>query len=150
MILLNLPSYDFKIRRSGEKTMIFDVIRKKYVVLTGEEWVRQNFIQFLIHEKHFPPTLMAIEMGFKLHQLQKRSDIVLFNKQGNPKLIIECKAPEVKITQDAFDQAARYNMALNVDYLVVTNGFDHYCCKMDYVQKTYKFLKNIPDYSSVN
>ncbi len=147
---LNLPTYLFKIKSEGQRKFIFDSIRKKYVVLTPEEWVRQNFIQYLINEKKYPSSLIAIEMALTLNKLSKRTDIVLFDRQGNPVIIVECKSPKVKITQDTFDQIARYNMKLKVNYLIVTNGITHYCCRMDYEKNTYSFLKEIPDYEGMN
>ncbi len=144
MQLLNLPSYQFKIKESDGRVQIFDAIRKKYLVLTPEEWVRQNFLQFLIQEKKIPASLIAIEAGLKYNQLQKRTDVLVYDKLGSPYLMVECKAPEVKISQDTFDQIARYNMAFKVRYLVVTNGLQHFCCHMDYEENTYQFLEQIP------
>ena len=145
---LNLPTYSFNIKFIEQRKYIFDFIRKKYVILTPEEWVRQNFLKYLVEEKKYPASLIAVEKEFKLNNLSKRSDAVIYNKQGNPYLIIECKAPEVKIDQKVFDQIARYNMVLNVELLVVTNGLQHFCCKLDAEEDTYYFLKEIPDYSS--
>src|SRR3989337_293887 len=129
---LNLPIYSFKIKSEGEKKFIYDEIRKKFVSLTPEEWVRQNFIRYLIHEKQFPATLIVIEMAMKYNRMKKRGDVVVYDRAGKPVVIVECKAPDVKITQNAFDQVARYNMALKVKYLVATNGLTHYCCSMNY------------------
>lgn len=146
---LNLPEYSFKFRSSGngsQRTQIFDIIRKKYVALTPEEWVRQNFIQYLLSVKKCPLSLMAIEMGLKYNTLQKRGDVVVHDTSGNPWLIVECKAPSVKITQEAFDQVASYNMSLKVKYIVVTNGLNHYCCEIDHIARTYKFVEEIPVY----
>lgn len=144
MQVLNLPPYQFKVKQEGVRAHIFDVIRKKYVVLTPEEWVRQNFLQYLIQDKKFPASLIAVEAGLKYNQLQKRMDVLVYNRQGTPHLMVECKAPEVKITQDTFDQIARYNMAFKVKYLVVTNGLNHFCCQMDYTQNTFQYLEQIP------
>lgn len=144
MKALNLPPYQFKIKQQGLRTQIFDSIRKKYVVLTPEEWVRQNFLQFLIREKNYPASLIAVEAGLKYNQLQKRMDVLVYNKQGTPHLMVECKAPEVKINQDVFDQIARYNMVFKVKYLVVTNGMHHFCCLMDYTNNSYQYLEQIP------
>jgi hypothetical protein len=143
---LNLPAYQFKLKQDGERTQIFDAIRKKYVVLTPEEWVRQNFLQYLIQDKNFPASLIAVEVGLKYNRLQKRADVLVYDKQGSPLVIVECKAPEVKITQDTFDQIARYNMTFKVKYLVVTNGINHFCCLMDYTDNTYKYLEVIPGF----
>ncbi len=149
MIPLNLPQYNLKIQRSEGKLSVFDIIRKKYVALTKEEWVRQNFIHFLITEKNYPMSLISVEYALKLFKMQKRSDIVLFDNHGEPRLIVECKSPEVKVSQDTFDQAARYNMSLKVDYLVVTNGLEHYCSKINYEKGNYEFLADVPDYSQI-
>lgn len=144
MKTLNLPPYQFKLKQQGVRTQIFDSIRKKYVVLTPEEWVRQNFLQFLIQDKKYPASLIAVEAGLKYNQLQKRMDVLVYDKQGTPHLMVECKAPEVKINQDVFDQIARYNMVFKVKYLVVTNGMHHFCCLMDYTNNAYQFLEQIP------
>jgi hypothetical protein len=143
---LNLPTYNFKFKSSENKTLIFDKLRKKYMVLTPEEWVRQHFIYFLIEEKKYPVSLIAIEKQLTINNLKKRSDILVFNTDGKPEIIVECKAPSIKITQDAFDQIARYNLKLKAKYLVVTNGLEHFYCKMDFKKETYIFLKMIPDY----
>ena len=151
MKALNLPEYKFRLQKNTEgKTEIFDTIRKRFFILTPEEWVRQNFIQYLIREKQFPASLMAIEKGLKLNGMQKRTDIVQYNKQGRPVLIVECKAPEIKLSQDTFDQAARYNMTLQVDYLIITNGIKHYACRMNYTMHKIEFLKEIPTFEEVS
>ena len=146
---LNLPTYSFNIKLIEQRKYIFDFIRKKFVILTPEEWVRQNFLRYLVDEKKYSASLIAIEKEFKLNNLSKRSDAVVYNKSGNPALILEFKAPEVKIDQKVFDQIARYNMKLNVDYLIVSNGMEHYCCKIDYGNNSYIFLKEIPFYSEI-
>ena len=122
---LNLPIYSIKLKKEENKTLVFDPIRKKHIVLTPEEWVRQNFIQFLIEEKNYPASLMAVEMGIDLLNTKKRCDIVLYNTKGLPHMIVECKAPSIKISQDTFDQIARYNMTLKTELIVVTNGLKH-------------------------
>jgi len=147
MTNLNLPTYSFKIKSKENKLYIFDILRKKNVVLTPEEWVRQNYVQYLIHDKKYPKTLIAIEKQLKINHLIKRTDILIFDKNGNPHIIVECKAPSIKITQDAFDQIARYNLKLQAKYLIVTNGLEHFYCKMNYQQMKYDFLKEIPNYS---
>jgi hypothetical protein len=149
IIKLNLPEYKFKIRETDKNKQIFDRFRKKFVTLTPEEWVRQNFLMYLTLEKNYPSSLLAIEAGLQLYKRKKRTDIVAYNNTGKPVLIVECKAPEVKISQDVFDQIARYNMALQVNYLIVTNGLEHYCCALDYKNNSYRFLKEIPDYKKV-
>ncbi len=144
---LNLPEFNFKIKNSENKMLIFDNLRKKYLVLTPEEWVRQHFVHYLISEKKYPISLIAIEKQLTLNTRKKRTDILVFNQIGTPELIVECKAPSVKITQDTFDQIARYNLKLNANYLIVTNGLTHFYCKMDFKNKTYIFLKDIPAYN---
>ncbi|WP_421918270.1 type I restriction enzyme HsdR N-terminal domain-containing protein [Marinifilum sp.] len=145
---LNLPTYSFKIKSDLQRKLIFDSIRKKYVVLTPEEWVRQNFIRFLVEEKGYPASLVAVEKKVDVNLLPQRSDIVLYNCKANPIMIVECKASKIKITQDVFNQVARYNMKLKVPFLVVTNGLRHFCCYMDYKNKNFKFLEDIPGYPS--
>lgn len=143
---LNLPTYSFKLKSNEKHTLIFDDLRKKYFVLTPEEWVRQHFVQFLIHDKKYPVSLIALEKQLILNNLKKRTDIVVFNNSGNPDIIVECKAPHIKISQDTFDQIARYNLKLNANYLIVTNGLEHYFCKMDFENENYIFLNEIPNY----
>jgi hypothetical protein len=143
---LNLPTYPFKLKSNEKQTLIFDNLRKRYFVLTPEEWVRQHFVQFLIEEKKYPVSLIAIEKQLTINALKKRTDIVVFDKSGNPDIIVECKAPHIKIAQDTFDQIARYNLKLNAKYLIVTNGLDHFFCKMDFENENYIFLEEIPDY----
>ncbi|WNW01848.1 type I restriction enzyme HsdR N-terminal domain-containing protein [Tenacibaculum sp. HL-MS23] len=143
---LNLPNYTFKLKSNENKTLIFDKWRKKYLVLTPEEWVRQHFVQFLIDEKKYPVSLIALEKQLTINNLKKRTDIVIFSSDGTPNIIVECKAPKIKIAQDTFDQIARYNLKLNANYLVVTNGLQHYFCKLDKENETYIFLEDIPDY----
>ncbi|WP_321306461.1 type I restriction enzyme HsdR N-terminal domain-containing protein [Marinifilum fragile] len=146
---LNLPTYSFKIKSDLQRKLIFDSIRKKYVVLTPEEWVRQNFIRYLVEEKDYPASLIAVEKKVDVNLLPQRSDIVLYNHNANPIMIVECKASKIKITQDVFNQIARYNMKLRVPFLVVTNGLRHFCCYMDYEKKSFKFLEDIPNYQSI-
>jgi len=143
---LNLPSYSFKLKSNEKHTLIFDNLRKKYFVLTPEEWVRQHYVQFLIEEKKYPVSLIALEKQLIINNRKKRTDIVVFNKEGNPEIIVECKAPHIKISQATFDQIARYNLKLKANFLVLTNGLEHYYCKMDFENETYIFLKDIPQY----
>ncbi len=147
--MLNLPQYSFRIKERGGKRYIFDAMRQKWVVLTPEEWVRQNFIRFLITEKNYPSALISIEHPIRMNRLNFRSDAVIYTKSGEPLVIIECKAPEVKISQAAFDQIVRYNFDLKVKYLMVTNGINHYCCMIDQDMIGYKFLAEIPDYNEL-
>lgn len=146
---LNLPQYPIKLKKEGDKQYIFDTIRKKYLVLTPEEWVRQNFINYLIKEKEYPSTLISIEKGLKLNELQKRADALIYGKDGNPLLLIEFKAAKVKITQETFEQVARYNKVFKVPYLVVTNGMNHYCSKIDFKENSFQFLEDIPSYKEL-
>ena len=149
MLLLNLPEYDAKIIMRDGKNVIFDPIRKKYVALTPEEWVRQNFVNFLIKYKEYPLSLMANEVLIKLNGTSKRCDTVLYNRDLSARMIVEYKAPHIEITQDVFNQITRYNIALKVDYLIVSNGMTHYCCKVDYETQSVSFLKDIPIYSTL-
>jgi len=143
---LNLPEYAFRIKNEDGKRMIFDSIRKKFVVLTPEEWVRQNFIQYLKIEKKYPENLMAVEKQIKVNGKQRRFDLLIYLKNGQPLLIAEFKAPSVKITQNAFDQVVRYNMILRVQHVVVSNGLQHFACEIDYPNNSYAFLHGIPEY----
>jgi hypothetical protein len=146
---LNLPEYTFRLKKTDQRTYIFDDIRKKFVLLTPEEWVRQNFLMYLVNEKDFPKSLISVEAGLKLYKTYKRTDIVVYNNSGTTLLIVECKGPEVRITEKVFDQIVRYNMALNAGFLIVTNGINHYCCQLDYQNSSYLFLKEIPNYNDI-
>jgi hypothetical protein len=141
---LNLPSFPFKLRSSGQNKQIFDLLRRRYVTLTPEEWVRQHFIQYLINSKRYPAALIAVEKGIKVQGLQKRADVVVFNRYGNPWMIVECKAPDVGLNEETLYQAARYNMALKVRYLVLTNGLEHFCCVLD--DKRISFMDDLPGF----
>ena len=149
MQTLNLPSYDFRFRISGEKQYIFDEVRKKYVMNTPEEWVRQNFIRYLVLEKGYPQTLISIEHEISLNRLLKRCDAVVFSKKGKPLMILEFKAPDVPVSQDVFDQIVRYNLVLKVNFLLITNGMKHFCCKINYLKKDYLYLTEIPCYNDL-
>ncbi len=142
---LNFPQFDFRFQKYQNKIRIFSRLRKKFLFLTPEEWVRQHCVNFLIDHKGFSAQLMTEETTIKVNGLTKRCDIVTYHSNGNIKLIVECKAPKVKISQDTFDQIARYNMVLNADYLMITNGINHYYCKLDVENETYMFLKELPD-----
>tara|TARA_B100000787_G_scaffold58757_1_gene42834 strand:+ start:2812 stop:3252 length:441 start_codon:yes stop_codon:yes gene_type:complete len=143
---LNLPNAVLKTKLVEGTTQVFDAVRKKYLVLNPEEWVRQHFIHYLNLEKKYPLGLMGVEKMVKYNEQSTRADIVLYTNQGKPNMIVECKAPNVKITQDAFDQIAKYNFKLRVDFLVVTNGMQHFCCAMDYKNNKITFLKEVPNY----
>ena len=143
---LNFPTYSFRLKNRENKRLIFDDIRKKFMVLQPEEWVRQHCVRFLIEEKQYPKSLINVEKELKVNGLNKRYDIVIYNSDGSIHLIVECKSPKITINQDAFDQIARYNLTLNASYLMVTNGINHYYCKIDSETECYQFLKDIPDY----
>jgi hypothetical protein len=145
MLKLNFPDYSFRFKSNENKPLIFDEIRKKFVVLEPEEWVRQHVVQFLISEKKYPKSHINVEKLIKLNKTSKRYDIVVFNSDGSIHLLVECKAPKVKITQNTFDQIARYNMVLNATYLMITNGLEHYYCKVDAENERYSFLEEIPE-----
>ena len=149
MEVLNLPQAQLKINNQDGKQVVFDILRKKYLVLTPEEWVRQHFIHFLINNKAYRQSLMANEVLLNFNGMQKRCDTVVYRKDLTPLVIIEYKAPHIKITQQVFNQICRYNFVLKVDYLIVSNGIEHYCCKMDYPNKSYHFLRYIPLYSQL-
>ena len=143
---LNFPKYNFRFKSNENKTLIFDIIRKKFVVLTPEEWVRQHTIHFLTSEKKYPISHINVEKKLQLNDTVKRYDIVVFNKDGTIKIIVECKAPSIKTNQQTFDQIARYNLVLKSETLMVTNGLEHFFCKMDFTKKKYLFLKDLPSY----
>ena len=149
MYELNLPKYGIKIANENGHLTIFDVLRRKYVSLTPEEWVRQHFVHYLIGHKGYPQTLMANEIQLAIGNKKLRCDSVLYDRSLKPRMIIEYKAPTVNITQKVFDQITVYNMLLHVDYLVVSNGIKHYCCQMDYDNQKYLFLEDIPDYQEI-
>lgn len=146
---LNFPYSKFKLENRDGKLYIFDESRKRYVALTPEEWVRQNCLHYLRDYKQFPVGLLAVEKGFKLNNLNLRYDIVAYSTKAKPILLIECKAPDVEINQSTFDQIAVYNMQLNVPYLMITNGMFHYYCVIDFANKRYNFLPELPNYSSM-
>lgn len=146
---LNLPPYAFKLKKKNGLLYVFDDLRKKHLVLTPEEWVRQHFVKYLIDYKNYPKSLIKLEGGLSLNQLQKRTDIVIFNKEGKADVLVECKASTIKLDQKVFDQAASYNMIHQVNYLVVSNGIQHYYCKMDYMNKSYNFIEELPTYVSI-
>ena len=149
MFALNLPGYDTKISSKDGKPTIFDLLRRCYVALTPEEWVRQHFVHFLIEYCNYPATLMGNEVGLTLNGTKKRCDTVVYDRNLKPRIIIEYKAPTVKINKEVFSQIARYNLVLKVDYLIISNGIQHYCCRMDYEKNSFEFIANIPEYSSL-
>jgi len=149
LLLLNLPEYNFKIIKDENNTYIFDELRKKNVVLTPEEWVRQNFVKYLINELNYPKGLMSLEYPFSMNKTNKRSDIVIFNKDNNVIAIVECKAPNVKLDAKSFEQIAIYNLHLKTNILILTNGLLHFCWYIDHEKNVKKFLKRIPRYDEI-
>ncbi|MFT3992870.1 MAG: type I restriction enzyme HsdR N-terminal domain-containing protein [Dysgonomonas sp.] len=149
MLNLNLPPFDIKVKKIDGRLSVFDKVRRKYVALTPEEWVRQHFINYLVSEKNYPESLIANEIQINLNQQKKRCDTVVYDRDAIPLVIIEYKAPEVGITQNVFDQIVQYNIVLKVRYLIVSNGLNHYCCKVDYENHTFAYLPDIPSYDEL-
>jgi len=146
---LNLPTYEFRIAERDGMRVVYDSLRSRYVRLTPEEWVRQHFVQYLIQELDVPAGLIAIEAAFTYEGQSRRADAIVHDHQGDPLLLVECKAPRVSIDQDAFDQGARYNIVLGAPYLVVTNGRTHYACAIDFENRDYSFLEDLPPYDDL-
>lgn len=146
---LNLPEYNIKIAERNGKKVIFDILRRKYVALTPEEWVRQHFVHFIIERKGYPQTLIANEVELKIGNKSLRCDSVLYDRNMQPRMIIEYKSPSIELQQKVFNQISIYNLLLKVDYLIVSNGMQHYCCKMDYENQKYVFLEEIPNYEFI-
>ena len=144
---LNFPKFSFRFKNSENKISIFDVIRKRFVILQPEEWVRQHCIHYLIENKGFPKSLINVEKEIDINTIKKRYDIVVFNPDGSIHLIVECKAHHININQSTFDQIAQYNLKVKSDYLMVTNGLNHYYCQINFKEKKYQFLKDIPEYT---
>ena len=142
---LNFPTYSFRFKNSENKISIFDEIRKKFVILQPEEWVRQHCVHYLMTEKKYPKSLINVEKELIINDLKKRYDIVVFNPDGSIHLIVECKSVKININQDTFDQIARYNLSVNATFLMVTNGIDHFYCQMDYQNERYIFLRELPE-----
>ena len=149
MFRLNLPTYEIKIAQRGNKQLIFDFLRRKYVALTPEEWVRQHFVHYLIEHKGYPAGLIGNEIELNVGEKRLRCDTILYNKVAQPQMIIEYKAPQIKLQQKTFDQISAYNLLLKVDYLIVSNGMQHICCRMDYENQKYCFLEGIPNYQEL-
>lgn len=147
---LNLPHYQFNIKKNDKGALvIFDHLRQRFITLTPEEWVRQNFVRFLIEEKQFPTALMGNEVSLLQNDIKRRCDTLVADIEGNPFVIVEYKAPSIPITQSVFDQIVRYNMVMKAKCLIVSNGLQHYCCKIDYENNSYSFLRDIPNYSEI-
>mgnify|MGYP000862169446 FL=1 len=149
MVQLNLPPYQIRVKETHGRKQIFDILRRKYVALTPEEWVRQHFIHYLVEHKNYPSSLLANEVSLQIGEKRMRADSVLYDNQLHPRMIIEYKAPNITLTQKVFDQITVYNLLLHVDYLIVSNGMTTYICKMDYEKQTYKFLEAIPNYENI-
>jgi len=147
---LNFPPFEFKLRNLNNRQEILDPVRHKFVTLTPEEWVRQHLISYLTHVKGYPVSIIGVEKQLILNKLPKRFDLVIFKRNGTPLLLAECKAPGVEITEKAFDQAARYNMLLQADYFLITNGLEHYPCRIDYENKQYIFIEDVPHFSDLS
>ena len=147
MLPLNFPSYPFRFKSSENKQQIFDIIRKKFVSLKPEEWVRQHVIHFLTMVKKYPTSLINVEKTLSLKGFKKRYDVVVFNPDGSIHILVECKSSNIKISQVVFDQIARYNLKMQSEYVMVTKGLDHFYCKMNYEEEKYSFLRQIPDFS---
>jgi len=146
---LNFPHCDFKVRNIGSRPEIFDPVRRKFVTLTPEEWVRQNLIMYVTLIKGYPISMIGVEKQLMLNKMPRRFDLVIFRRNGSPLLLAECKAPEVDITEKTFDQAARYNMLLQAEFFLITNGLEHYPCRLDYLNKQYIFIEDIPDFNDL-
>jgi hypothetical protein len=144
---LNFPFYDFKLKRQSQKIYIFDIARKKYVLLTPEEWVRQHVLHYLVIDKHYPVNLIAVEKQLMINKTVRRFDLVVFNKEMQPDILIECKAPGIPVNQKTFDQANQYNHLLKAPYLFLTNGRKHYICQIDFEENKFQFLPELPDYN---
>lgn len=147
---LNFPGYSFRFKNSENKSLIFDVIRKKFVVFQPEEWVRQHVVHYLMEDKKYPRSLINVEKKVLINSMPKRFDVVVFSPNGQIEVLIECKAPGMVITEETFDQIARYNLELKARYLMVTNGVNHYFCQIDYEKSSYVFLQDLPPYSPTN
>ncbi len=148
-IPLNLPAHPFQLQIKDNQVYIFDELRKKHLLVTPEEWVRQHWIQHLINEKGFPKGLIQSEGGLTLNSLKKRTDLVVFDRTGERRLIAEFKAPSIKISQAVFDQVARYNIVHRVPYLLVSNGLEHYYCLIDVDKSTYSFIEELPNFEEL-
>lgn len=149
MVALNLPPFDARLSGTTEKPTIFDILRKRYVALTPEEWVRQHFVHFLIEHKGYPSSLLANEVKLECGDKTLRADSVLYNRELRPTMIIEYKAPDIAITQKVFEQVAAYNSLLHVDFIIVSNGLRHFCCRVDYQSKKYVLLDVVPSYQDI-
>ncbi|WPP53198.1 type I restriction enzyme HsdR N-terminal domain-containing protein [Catalinimonas niigatensis] len=149
MVNLNLPSFAHKVQKVQGKAVIFDIVRKKYVALTPEEWVRQHLLHFLINHLAYPKALIKVEGGLKYNTLAKRTDLVIFDRHGKPLIVVECKSFKVPISQKVFEQSSLYNSTLQASYLLVSNGIEHYCCRVNHQTKSFSFLDTLPRYEEI-
>ena len=149
MDTLNLPKTELKVTTKAGKPHVFDFLRRKYVTLTPEEWVRQQFVHFLVDSKGYPAECIGNEVSIRLGSMRKRCDTVVYGREAEPLMIVEYKSPGVEITQQVFDQISRYNIRLRVKWLIVSNGLQHYCCHIDYANGTYRFVEDIPSYTDI-
>ena len=147
MEILNLPKIECNIRKNGTKTEIFDIIRKKFIILNPEEWVRQNFVHYLINQLNYPRSLFKVESGMSYNDLRKRTDILVYDREANPYLLVECKSYKTKLNQATLEQVGVYNKTLGAKYIVITNGLNHFCCQLS-KEGTYEFLSQIPEFDS--
>jgi len=145
---LNLPQFEVNIKEDNGKLFIYDCIRKKYILLTPEEWVRQHFLNLLIQHYKYPKSLIKVESGLRYNQLLKRSDIIIYDRNGNPYILIECKTSELKLNQSGFNQVSVYNKTINAKYLVLTNGLKTFCCKIESENGTYEYVNDLPEIPS--
>lgn len=150
MSTLNLPACELRTAERDGKDVVYDRFRGKYVRLTPEEWVRQHFVHYLVAEHGVPKGLVAIEQPVEVQGQSQRADVVVYDRTATPLLLVECKAPDTAITQDVFDQASRYNVELDAPYLIVTNGIDHYACRINRTAHTITFLDGLPDYEEMS
>lgn len=146
---LSLPKVEFNIKREGDVSYIYDQIRKKHIVLTPEEWVRQHIVHYLLVHKQYPQSLMRLEQGFTLYKSARRADIICYNSKAEPLLLVECKAPDITISEQVFQQIAHYNIQLQAPYLFVSNGLQHYACAVNFESKSFEFLDEIPAYIDI-
>ncbi len=146
---LNFPEYNFRFKSNNNNILIFDEIRKKFIVLTPEEWVRQHLVKYLLEEFKYPKSLINVEKQLKLNNTLKRYDVVVYRNDGSIFLLVECKAPSIPISQLTFDQIARYNLSLDASYLMISNGLEHYYCQMDFENQKYIFLRELPQYNAI-
>ena len=146
MTKLNLPDYPIRIRNQGDQQYIFDEFRKKFVILTPEEFVRQHFLHYLVNELSYPKSLIKVESGIRFNKMMKRTDITVYDREANPYMLVECKSAQVNLSGKVFDQLSIYNQTIKAKYLVITNGLKHFCCELDYELQRYTFMPQLPPF----